>query len=478
MTMRVPCIFILLVASLQTAAQHYSAVHGSPYAGSLGVGNNPAAIVHNPHAWDLTILGFQEKHTTNAVTVYNYSLLSSPGQSEYLFNAGNYARFAHVNFNLNMLNGRFAINRQQAIAFGINIRGYGNIKTGPYHFVDTVESSREFFSLGNSTVRLRGDFTGSSWLELFGTYAQTMWDGTFDRLNAGVTLKISRALAGAHVALSNAHAARIGHGAGQYYEYTSGSGVYGYSANFDQWQDNKNSSQNIKDFISAGSYGFSVDFGAEYLIKSGAITAWDEDDYYDYKWKIGVALLDLGFNRFQYGRHSRTVSGVRPNMADTLFDEKWEGVEDFASFNDSLATIVNNMQPLQGRFTVINPTRLVINADRHLSGDFYVNADLTINLSSLTGHPYRVTEANLLTIIPRWETRMLGFFLPVLVNIEGKWWIGGAFKAGPLLLGVHNWGNVFSKNKMQNGGGYLALVIRPGRQAARDRHLKQYECPE
>ena len=40
-------------------------------------------------------------------------------------------------------------------------------------------------------------------------------------------------------------------------------------------------------------------------------------------------------------------------------------------------------------------------------------------------------------------------------DIEHRFMVGGAFKVGPLLLGIHNWANIFSKQKMQDGGGYL-----------------------
>jgi hypothetical protein len=44
------------------------------------------------------------------------------------------------------------------------------------------------------------------------------------------------------------------------------------------------------------------------------------------------------------------------------------------------------------------------------------------------------------------------------------------------LLGVHNWATVFSKNKMQNGGAYIALIIRPGSSSS-EREDKRLSCP-
>jgi hypothetical protein len=62
------------------------------------------------------------------------------------------------------------------------------------------------------------------------------------------------------------------------------------------------------------------------------------------------------------------------------------------------------------------------------------------------------------------------------VTTDGRVWVGGAFKAGPLLLGIDNWLNLISKNKMANGGIYLALVIKPGK-GFTFKEDKKYTCP-
>ena len=120
----------------------------------------------------------------------------------------------------------------------------------------------------------------------------------------------------------------------------------------------------------------------------------------------------------------------------------------------------------------------MLNVDRFLYDAFYLNMELSLNLSSLAGPKYHhVEELNLITITPRWETKNLGVYLPIQLNAAGNFWVGGAFKAGPLLFGVHNWANVFSKTKIQNGGAYLALVIRPGKIIGEKRD-KRLNCPD
>ena len=75
------------------------------------------------------------------------------------------------------------------------------------------------------------------------------------------------------------------------------------------------------------------------------------------------------------------------------------------------------------------------------------------------------------------ETKTLGAYLPTQVTTEGRVWLEGAFTGGPtLLMGLHNWANLFSKNKLQNGGFYLAIVIKPGK-GWKIREEKKYTCP-
>ena len=74
-----------------------------------------------------------------------------------------------------------------------------------------------------------------------------------------------------------------------------------------------------------------------------------------------------------------------------------------------------------------------------------------------------------------------------LLNTKNQLWIGGAIKAGPLLLGTHNLANIFSKTKSANGGFYLALTFRQGKkhdgasntsvEKASRKVLRNLQCP-
>ena len=472
-------LLLVLTCSAVVRGQNYNAVKGSPFAGAMGVSDNPASILNTPYPWDITIFSMQVQNTTNAVTFHPLSYLSHTDSLAYDYKAGYIKRFAAFNYNVHLLNVRLALSRKAAIAFGANLRGYGAVRTGPVNYNDTLQNMNQFFSINDGTA-YNANMVSSSWLELFFTYSRTILDNEFGRLNGGVTLTAMRGISGAYAQLDASPVSRTQTVQQNLYSLNAANARYAYSANYDLWHSSQSTTQNLKDFLTHSQGGAAVDLGVEWLVKSQAVTNYaDMDTYYhEYEWKIGVSLLDLGANRYQYGSQSRAVSSPKTNITDVDLNNKINGVTSLAGFNDSLATIVNNMSILTGTFTIWNPARLVINVDRPLQDRFAINAGLTLNLGgSNTGKVLFVKDMNLLTVTPRWETRNLGAYLPMLVTTDGKFWVGGAVKAGPLLLGFHNWADIFSRNKIQNGGFYLAFVIRPG-EGFSIKEEKKYSCPK
>ena len=67
--------------------------------------------------------------------------------------------------------------------------------------------------------------------------------------------------------------------------------------------------------------------------------------------------------------------------------------------------------------------------------------------------------------------------MPLMLTNNGKFWMGAAAKFGPVLFGLHNLGYLFSKNSIHQGGGYLALTLRPS-DFTKKNHDRSLECPE
>jgi hypothetical protein len=471
-------LIIGLILSLPGQSQDYHAIEGSPYAGAIGAANNPASIVNAPYPWDITLFSLEEINTTNALKFTDFGYLTRD-TIHYSWVSGRMARYAAFNFNVHLLNVRLALGRNQAISFGANLRGCGSARTGRVNYSDTLQNMNQFFNINEGTT-YNASMVSSSWVEGFISYGRTLLENAFGRLNGGVTLKAMRGISGAYAQLDGGLVDRtIPAGSTlTVYNLAAGSGRYGYSSNYDYWKNGHSTFQNLEDFLGHTKLGAAADIGFEYLLKPQTVNVYGEgDSYYDYDWKIGVSVLDVGYNRYVYGSQSRVIGDPITSVTDSALNEKFDRITSLARFNDSMATIVNSFNRIAGEFKVWNPARLVINVDRPLPDHFAVNTNLTLNLGgSNTGQRLFTKEITLLSVTPRWEVKRLGAYLPVEVTTDGKVWVGGAFKAGPLLMGIDNWSTLISKTKMANGGIYLALVIRPGNGFS-FREEKRYTCP-
>jgi hypothetical protein len=473
----------LLASVLAGSAQRYQAMHGSPMAGSLGLPNNPASIIHVPFNWDLTLFSVQEQHTTNSILLKNASFRDFK-DAEVFALTGPGRRYAMMNQDLRLLNARIKLDYRQAIAFGLNIRSGLSAQTSSFNWQDTLANLYQFLDINRGSLPLTARVRASTWAEIFGTYARTLIDDGSTILNAGVTFTLNRGLGGGFLTGSDINYFPSASSGTPAYNLATGSLQYGYSANVDDIDDNGfDREQLLKQTRSS----ISASLGIEYIILDS-----ESEGSYDYDWKIGVSLLDVGGASYKYGRNSRFAGFSKENITDSIVEQAFENVNSLEDVADSVDRIAAVSSIPTGNFNIAHPSRLVINVDRHLQGNFFVNGELIVPLTSLlSADKLFIRDMNLLAITPRYETRLLGAYLPVTLNREKQVWIGGAFRAGPLLLGVHNWANLFSKNKMSRGGFYLALTFRPGRKkeagndAARDangtplskKQLRYLDCP-
>src|SRR6478672_1105362 len=149
---------LLMGVFYPVAAQNYHAIHGSSYAGSLGIGNNPSSILSTPYNWDLTLVGLQATNSTNIITIHDFSLLSPSKNSSYSINQGDFERKGRTSANLNLLNARIGLNRRTSIGFGVNLRAFGRVRAEPFNYNDSLSSVRDFFNINPTNRPLEGKF--------------------------------------------------------------------------------------------------------------------------------------------------------------------------------------------------------------------------------------------------------------------------------------------------------------------------------
>ena len=209
------------------------------------------------------------------------------------------------------------------------------------------------------------------------------------------------------------------------YIFTGGSGRFGLSSVYDYTNDVKS----FKDVMNQSKTSMGLSLGAEYIrYEEGEDEEGQEGKkFLQYNWKLGVSLMDLGANRFQFASYSRSWADPIYPITDAMIENKITGAPDLTALVDSVSSLFNVVNPYTGIFKVSLPTKLIINFDKKIYGGIYINTNLSLNLLSDNNSRYwRTRENNLLAITPRWENRALGIFLPVQLTQQGEVWLGAA----------------------------------------------------
>lgn len=394
-------------------------------------------------------------------------------------NSGEYKRKIFNSSNINLLNTRIRLNRKLAMSFGANIRSVTNGTTSKYNYIDTISSSNSFLGLNLNNQPLKADLLSSTWAEMYGTLATTLRESASGRLNMGVTLRANRGISGIVFKGSDGRIDQVAFVSPPSYYFSQAELTYAYTHVLETWDPNKPLSSNLKSGLKNTDGGASIDIGFEYTVKDPANHfQFDESPNDEYIWKVAVSLMDLGFAKYKYGDQSARTSGVSPNAHGVSFENKFDAsVQSMQTLTDTLKTMVNTFTPLTGHYLIYHPARFVLNVDRKLTDHIFINAEMSLHAAALF-YPgqYTLHEMNLFSITPRIENRNFGFYLPVSVNQYSQTWMGAAVKAGPLLMGFHHLNLLTAKRNLQNGGGYIALVISPY-QIVKKTKSRGIKCP-
>ncbi|HEY8388653.1 MAG TPA: hypothetical protein VIK74_08620, partial [Parasegetibacter sp.] len=241
---------LCVISVLFLRAQSYHGLHGNLFSSGLTVYDNPASTVRLPHIWDITPIATQQKVSTNIIAIHDYSLLSSPEKSQYEVKAGYYSREAHYQSDFRLMNTRVALGKNKAIAFGANIRNYLHLRSTPYYFIDTIRDVQHFAEMNQMTTSSLGaKMIASSWGEIYGTYAQTIYCDEITHFSGGATLKIQRGLAGAYLKASNGNFRLSDVSFIPHFELYDGMAQVGYSSNFDKLYSDRSFNENAKAFL-------------------------------------------------------------------------------------------------------------------------------------------------------------------------------------------------------------------------------------
>ncbi len=442
-------------------AQQYQATHGSPYAGVSSIFNNPASIGNSLHRWDLQLFSAQTAFYTNTLYARTLNISNLGTDKQYLTN-GFQDRKLDQNSDMSLLSAMYRINKKHAVAVAFRGKFYQHIQTNAFHFQDSASSLQSFFKLNRNVPFLQGRSNHSGWGELNLSYAGAIAETENSRLTLGASLQISKSLGGGYMQMNGAKFREDIIGNDTSYTAYSGVGEYAYSANIDILQQSGITRNSILDFIKQSRTSLGISAGLEYIV-------YNEESYKDnrlfegrpYAYKVGFSLMDIGIQRYNNSEYTGRFTRDNDDVSDSRIANIMRNVNNTREFKDSMTALFDSVQTLPASFSIANPARAILNVDKWLGSSFFINAQFIIHLNSRTSATkLNTNEMGFLAVTPRWETLNWGVFLPMQLTRDGQFWTGIAFKAGPLIAGIHNIG-IAKQWSLLNGGGYIMLNVHP-----------------
>jgi hypothetical protein len=175
----------------------------------------------------------------------------------------------------------------------------------------------------------------------------------------------------------------------------------------------------------------------------------------DYKLKIGVSILDIGWVNFTENAEKHVYDNVHNNWIrvneleyDNMRDELDETSEIF--YGDPGASLQGN------RFRIYMPASISVQIDYHLIDWWFLNSTLiipTVYTSPMIERPV------VLSLTPRFESRFLEINVPVVLYDFKYPRIGLSIRLEGLTVGTDNLGSFFSARDFTGSDIYISYKI-------------------
>lgn len=409
----------LLLAQL-SISQSFLGYHSDNYNGLHGAIYNPGAISDSRTKIDINIF------SSSTLIATDYTHLTLNNLTNILGDNGldEIERFPSNNneilMNIDLLGPSFmfSLNEQSSIGLITRVRiasNFNNVNG------ELFEGIYDGFPEDNFNFQQENlDYTTHAWGEIGVTYGRVLLKNSNNLLKAGVALKY---LIGGGAVQGSSNSLN-----GNYDLNTNQvtlSGDFSQAISFSDDQDSE-------DYFSELSPGFGTDIGFVYEYRTDNSLAASNNNnpraFNQYKLKIGLSILDLGSINYKDAEITDYTVNADVNAQD---------LED-----DFIETLENNgTQTTRNESVKISlPTSLQLNIDYNLHKKFYLNLDVNQSLVSKDAF-FNNNRLNLITLTPRYESRIFAAYLPISSSSLGKTAIGAGIRLGPLVLGS---GTLFS----------------------------------
>lgn len=439
--MKASILTAFLLAALQPlCAQDFPGFRAGNYTGVNGVFFNPASIADSRYRFDFNLVSLSTMVGNNRASFNLNNVIKSFDSDELeaqFVGSGAGLTSGMVGVDVHGPSLMFNTGKRASVALTTRARTIANIidVDGPLasQLANDIDNSVTYPYTLSSNANMRLAVNG--WSEFGVSYAQILKDEGAHFFKGGLTLKYLAGAGNGYLNMRNL-AGTLSEDAvnGEYLSNTTGRIDVGFGG--------VNMSDIGEDFTKMESSGFGGDLGFVYefrpdheAYKSGDEGDWQRDRN-KYKFKVGVALLDIGSMKYERDRtrsggYDASITGAERLYLDDLSSRDIDDYKQFFESRPQYFTPVAGSN--ESNYKVALPTTIQLDVDYHLHRGFY--AQLAAQLPMVNDKVYNSRYYSSFTFTPRYEGRAIGFYLPFNYNSLTRFNAGVSLRMGPLFIG-------------------------------------------
>ena len=206
--------------------------------------------------------------------------------------------------------------------------------------------------------------------------------------------------------------------------------------------------------------GWGMDLGVTWQYRKRPYQKKPLNDFYkkrfeDYKLKIGVSVLDIGWVNFNKNAERHGFDNVHNNWieADEL---RYENLRDELKVTSNLFYGDSNASIRANSFRMYLPASLSAQIDYHITDNWFLNSTLIVPLvykSPMIERPV------VFSLTPRFECRLLEINIPVVLYDFKYPRIGLSVRLGGFTIGTDHLGSYFSSDDLTGADIYISYKI-------------------
>lgn len=435
-----------------------TAYKGGNYTGVYGVFSNPANIASNPRKWDVSLFSVSAMLANDQVKV-GLSDLDKDFKDE-LFGREEKSLSALANVEVVGPSFMFRIKPLHTLAFTTRARTFGNIGTLNTRLAQAISNAKDVqnlpYDLNTGTQKL----TVNSWSEIGVSWGGVILKKGLHSLKAGATLKYLRGIGNSFAHIQDINAT-LNSDINQYQEVTpyltNGTGsLLLVNSGLDMLGDELSGS----DFTKSNGNGFGLDLGFVYEYKEKLDTVgWRPNcSNSGYKFKAGIALLDVGSIKYKTVESSAFHYTLDIPQGEKFYLNELEGsVAEMQAYLDK--SPYAKKEAVSESYKPSLPTALSLMVDYYWGNHFFTELSGLFSLVAKDKKPENAYCYDSFTLTPRFEGTYWGIYIPLNYNTLSDFNAGITLRAGPLMIGS---GSIVSSLLSENKQADVFVGVRFG----------------